>query len=219
MPRRRQPPPVKIRLRKFERIKREQPILPVERREPGRPHDLTPEAEQRWFAALRAGASFTDAATFAGLKYNTVDKWRRRGEGRDPKHPPTSEYIRFARLTLQAKAEVKVMVLGNMVKLSQTNVEAATRYLAHEDPSWRKSALDAPVEEESVVAVQPVGQTIEVDNRIQTVIILQPDELPDFVADQLAKRRAARPPALPPPALTEQADVPSRLREAGLRTE
>lgn len=195
-------------------------------RKPGRPTLLTPVIEDRFLGALQAGNTYTDAARACGLNPITVEKWLKRGRGHDPHRVPTHEYVRFARMAEEAKATAKVMVVGNVVARSRVDVEAAKVWLAHEDPTWRPAALRGDVDEPPALPspiapadaknVTPIN--VEHQENTQTnVIVIEGGQVPEFIRDLLARKRAARPVEPEPVLLTERNDGPSSLRDNGLR--
>jgi hypothetical protein len=69
-----------------------------------RPSKLTPQLQETFVAALRAGAWFSDACRIAGVKKSTAHEWHRRGRGEDPR-PPTPAHVAFAQAVDAALAE------------------------------------------------------------------------------------------------------------------
>lgn len=174
------------------------------RRLPGRPKLLTDEVRDRFMTALRAGNSQADAARYAGLKPDTVEKWMRRGRGVHQR-PATPEYVEFYRLAEESKAAARVYVVGNLVARSRVDTRAAEVWLrVHGGPEWRDD--DAMLPEGSTTFLQQ-----------NNVIVLPPDMVPETVRNMLAARRAAMPEE--PDIVTEERgpDGPSGARDNGLR--
>lgn len=159
--------------------------------------------------ALRAGNSLADAARYAGLKPDTVEKWRRRGRG-VANLPPTPEYVAFYRLSEESRAAARVYVVGNLVARTRVDTRAAEVWLrVHGGDEWRDEDAHVP---------QPQQQTF-IDAREQTMqmVVLPPEQVPDVVRQLLAQRRTEMPPD--PEIVTEEPRPhgPSRARSAGLR--
>lgn len=68
------------------------------------PTKLTPEIQESICADLRKGIPFAIACEYYGVDGQTGYEWRRKGEGRDSKHPPTPVSIEFAAKVKQAIA-------------------------------------------------------------------------------------------------------------------
>lgn len=164
------------------RAPRHPTFTPGVHRPPGRPGYLTREVEERFMTALRAGNTITDAALYAGLKPDTVEKWLRRGRGVMRDRPATPEYVRFARLTEESRATARVFVVGNLVARTRTDTAAAL--------AWLKRFGSAEWRDEPVFTGQPGG--VSIDAR-QQVLVLPPEAVtPDLIHAVLEAKRQAR---------------------------
>lgn len=150
------------------------------RRKTGRPSALNPETERALLDALRAGSSNADAARYVGITPVTLEKWIRRGEGKEPTRPATPEYVRLARLVDQAKAQVRVLVTGNIVARSRFDIQAALAWMrVHGGPEWTGAPPEA-------------DYSIDARDQSVNVIVLTPDQAPDFVKALITGRRATQ---------------------------
>lgn len=197
-----------------------EPQFPPGHRRPSRPTLLTPEVEERYFFARRAGNSIADSARYAGLAPVTVEKWLRRARGMEPKRPPRPEFVRFYRMDEEARAEVKVLVVGNLVARSRLDHNAALAYLrVHGGPEWRNEGL--PDQPTTPPQIGPGPMLI--DQRDSTFIVLPREAVPDLVHQLLESRRqeiAAREPVnvTPAPELPRR-NGDSRAARDGLRVD
>ncbi len=88
----------------------------------GRPSKLTESRMEKLIEALRAGAYRIDACRAAGIHYNTLLAWEKKGENES-----SGEYVEFLDALRRAEAEAVI-----------TNVEVITR--AAQDGDWRAAA-------------------------------------------------------------------------------
>jgi hypothetical protein len=175
-------------------------------RRPGRPSLAPEEVLQRFLTAIRAGNLRKDAAAYAGLSEGTVKNWMMRGlghnRGTNADRPPTPEYVRFARMVIEAEAAAKVLVTSNLVARSRVDTNAALAWLRTRYPEdWPTE----PVAPEPAAAVPVV---IDASDRRQQVVMLDATESADLIAQILAQRRASRAESEPPAQLAEE--VPAR---------
>lgn len=199
----------------------DRPTFQPGERKIGRPSSLTPELEAKLLNALRSGSSVPDAARFCGLSPATVEGWVQRGRGKLEAYgrPADPQYVRFARMVDEARATVKVLVVGNLVAQTRNDWRAAAYYLRFVDPEWREGALagtDRPGPDRG-------GTTVEGD---VNVLIVGPDQIPDFARDIVRRQRAERDAAeatidvTPPPQLVARTNGTShRSASDGLAVE
>jgi hypothetical protein len=88
----------------------------------GRPSKLTESRMEKLLAALRAGAFRIDACHAAGIHYNTLLAWEKKGESKE-----SGEYVEFLDALRSAEAEASI-----------TNVEVITT--AAQKGDWRAAA-------------------------------------------------------------------------------
>lgn len=197
-----------------------QPTWLPGRRKAGRPKGLTPENEEKFLQAIRAGSSYAAAARYIGLSPRTVETWLRRGRGFGPA-PATQEYVRFVRLVQQARASLHVLVTGNLVARSRVDTAAALAILRHIDPDWRDDVLMDP---DVLPAAGGPARVVNVDNRHQemNVVVLPAGDVPDFVHALLERRRAelaATPEEEQEPSIPIRVNSGPRTRLSALRTD
>lgn len=201
-----------------------EPQFPPGHRRPARPTLLTRETEKRYFYARRSGSSQADSARYAGISPVTVEKWIRRAKGLEPNRPPRPEYIRFWRMDEEAKAEVKILVVGNLVARSRLDHNAALAYLkVHGGPEWRgEGEPDAPSVPQLGSGQQASGPTL-IDQRDSTFIVLPREAIPDLVHQLLDGRRremvAANPINVTPAPELPRRNGDSRAARQGLRVD
>jgi hypothetical protein len=190
------------------------------RRRTGRPTMLRPEAEERYFQARRAGNSMADSARYAGLEPATVESWIRRGKGLLADRPATPEYVRFYRMDEEAKAQVRVLVVGNIVARSRVDFHAALAWLrVHGGPEWVDAVAPGEVGPAPSLGT---GQTL-IDQSHATVVMLPREAVPELVHEILERRRremaALEPVNVTPPHLAPRRNGASRAAREGLRTD
>jgi hypothetical protein len=88
----------------------------------GRPSKLTESRMQKLTEALRSGSYRIDACRAAGIHYNTLLAWEKRGESQK-----SGEYVEFLDILRRSEAEAVV-----------SNVEIITK--AAKDGDWRAAA-------------------------------------------------------------------------------
>lgn len=188
------------------------PTRPVyEKRGPGRPSLLTPEVTERLLFFLRAGVGLDTSAVAVGLSPKTVEEWLYRGRGTDNR-PAGAQYVEFAKLVAEAKANSKALVEANLMGLTRTHPQAAIFYLTRKYPKeWGPlTASDFPM--------LTTGETgpVNIDAR-QQVLIIDPTQYPEFTSKLLAQRRATMP---DDPVILDEVPEDTRdsaVRAAGLR--
>jgi hypothetical protein len=88
----------------------------------GRPSKLTESRMEKLIEALRAGAYRIDACRAAGIHYNTLLAWEKKGEAQEK-----GEFSEFLEALRMAEAEAVI-----------TNIDVITR--AAQDGDWRAAA-------------------------------------------------------------------------------
>lgn len=88
----------------------------------GRPSKLTESRMEKLIEALRAGAYRIDACRVAGIHYNTLLAWEKKGEAQEK-----GEFLEFLDALRKAEAEAVI-----------TNIEVVTN--AAQDGDWRAAA-------------------------------------------------------------------------------
>jgi hypothetical protein len=88
----------------------------------GRPSKLTESRMEKLIEALRAGAYRIDACRAAGIHYNTLLAWEKKGETQEK-----GEFSEFLEALRMAEAEAVI-----------TNIDVITR--AAQDGDWRAAA-------------------------------------------------------------------------------
>jgi hypothetical protein len=100
-----------------------------------RPTKLTPDTQAQIVKAIRAGATYKDAAESAGVAYITFNGWMQRG---DRGHKNDQLYVEFANAVTKAQADVKIGFTAVLTKAAQDgDWRAALEYLRRRDPdNW-----------------------------------------------------------------------------------
>ena len=88
----------------------------------GRPSKLTESRMEKLIEALRSGGYRIDACRAAGIHYNTLLAWEKRGESEG-----SGEYLEFLDALRRAEAEAVI-----------TNIDVITK--AAQDGDWRAAA-------------------------------------------------------------------------------
>ena len=116
-----------------------------------RPTKLTADTQAQIVKAIRAGATYKDAAESAGVAYITFNGWMQRGE-RGHKHDQL--YVEFSNAVTQAQAEVKIKFTAVLTRAAQEgDWRAALEYLRRRDPdNWSErrqiehsGSIDTPI--------------------------------------------------------------------------
>jgi hypothetical protein len=100
-----------------------------------RPTKLTPDTQAQIVKAIRAGATYKDAAESAGVAYITFNGWMQRGERG---HKSDQLYVEFSNAVTKAQADVKIGFTAVLTKAAQDgDWRAALEYLRRRDPdNW-----------------------------------------------------------------------------------
>lgn len=77
----------------------------------GRPNQCTPEVTEVICHAVRNGLPLTKAAALAGVDYQTLNRWRRKGCG-ELDCPNPEPYIAFWKSYQKAKADLQISMLS-----------------------------------------------------------------------------------------------------------
>lgn len=192
-------------------------------RRPGRPSLLTPQVEEKYMMALRAGNYPDVAAQMCGLSPKTVERWLARGRGRDKNRPPAPEYIRFARMVDEAVAAAEVVVVGNVFNMSRSKPEAAKFFLRNRHPErWlRDRGYDG---DDLPPAPAPAAGPV-IEHTSTNVVVVPLEAFPEVTRQLLEQKRERRTERIASSRDPEPYDEAppiahdSRLSRAGLRDE
>jgi hypothetical protein len=208
------------------------PTEPVyTRRLPGRPSLLTPELEGRFVGMLLKGTYRTVAARACGLSPITVERWIKRGRGKDPTRPPFPEYVRFVRLVEQAEAMVESDVTGNIVHRSKYDHNAGLAWLRTRYPERWPRFPGGEEEEYPEGHLPPPNRNPPMETppaiaQQTNILVLNSEEWPELAHRLIAQQRsvqetAAAEAAANEPPLEEETDVgvPRHSRLSPLRAE
>ncbi len=101
----------------------------------GRPSKLTESRMEKLIEALRAGAYRIDACRVAGIHYNTLLAWEKKGENES-----SGEYVEFLDALRRAEAEAVIANVEVITKAAQGgDWRAAAWFLEHKYPdSWAR---------------------------------------------------------------------------------
>ena len=106
----------------------------------GRPDGLTPEVAARIVQGVRTGAHLGVAAEAAGISYDTLRRWLKRGEAES--HGPYRELLEAVR---RAEAEAELRHVALIDRAGQTKWPASAWILARRHPErWGQRAALAP---------------------------------------------------------------------------
>jgi len=95
-----------------------------------RPTKLTPESQERILQAIRVGATYTDAADYAGVVYDTFNNWMKRGA-----EAKSGIYFEFFNEVKKAQGSAKVGWLAKIEKAAnEGSWQAAAWKLERRDP-------------------------------------------------------------------------------------
>jgi len=166
------------------------------RRAAGRPSLLSPELEGRFMGLLLKGTYRNVAARACGLAPSTVEKWMRRGRGKDKDRPPFPEYVRFVRLVEQAEAMVEADVTGNIVHRSKYDHNAGLAWLRTRYPD-RWPRLPGGEDEEGPDGLpppnrQPPMETTPAIQQQTNILVLDSDKWPEMAHQLIAQSRATQ---------------------------
>lgn len=131
--------------------------------ENGRPVLLNPESEERFFYAIKL-VGLESACKYAGLKFDTVCEWIRRGKGEDEREA-VEPYINFANRYESTVAESEIKISGafhsaTFNRESKANWQAAKQLLGIRFPQkWstnneQKIRVFAEIRSEKMVEEQ-----------------------------------------------------------------
>ena len=95
----------------------------------GRPTKLTPERQQQLLEALRAGCFYETACASAGVSYETVRSWMRRGE-----EDGEGAYFEFLEAVEEAEAQLELELIGAWTEAARTDWRASMEFLARRYP-------------------------------------------------------------------------------------
>lgn len=99
-----------------------------------RPTKFTPERAEQIVSAIRAGASKLSAAQAAGVAYDTVNEWRKRGEAGGRGSAP---FAKFSEALAQAEAEANVTAAKALFSAAGKDWRAALAFLERrERDTW-----------------------------------------------------------------------------------
>lgn len=121
----------------------------------GRKTKLTKEVLTTVVDVLRGGATYEAAARAAGIHPDTLDEWRRRGEGRDPR-PAHAVYVRFATEVHAAVAEAERRWVQRIDAASALDWRAGAFLLERRHPDRYGKADRTKIEHSGSIA-QPVA--------------------------------------------------------------
>jgi transposase-like protein len=99
----------------------------------GRPTKFTQEVRERILDALRTGVWVSTAAEYAGVSYETVRTWLRRGEA-ELAAGKQSEFTDFSVVVAQAIATTEVRALGLIQSAASKHWQAAAWWAEHALP-------------------------------------------------------------------------------------
>ena len=77
----------------------------------GRPSKLNPQTQARFLEALRLGASYEGAASYAGVHYNTFRSWMIKGQTHK-----SGQYVEFLEHVKEAEGQAEVKWLAKIEK-------------------------------------------------------------------------------------------------------
>lgn len=107
------------------------------RRGRGRPSEFTEEARDTVVRGARVGLSWADCASLAGVSSRSIERWRKQGEA-DEAAGKDTEYCRFCRMVLRARAQRKLEALERIEKHAKSKRKDAWKaeswFLAASDP-------------------------------------------------------------------------------------
>jgi hypothetical protein len=129
----------------------------------GRPSKLTESTMEKLIEALRSGAYRIDACRAAGIHYNTLLAWERKGEAQKK-----GEFSEFLDALRRAEAEATVTNVGVITRAAQNgDWRAAAWFLEHKYPD-RWARLDKRADQDqdgnfevnvNFVPVRKTGET------------------------------------------------------------
>ena len=101
----------------------------------GRPSKLTESRMEKLIEALRAGAYRIDACRAAGIHYNTLLAWEKKGEAQEK-----GEFSEFLDALRKAEAEAVITNVGVITRAAQDgDWRAAAWFLEHKYPDkWAR---------------------------------------------------------------------------------
>ncbi len=101
----------------------------------GRPSKLTESRMEKLIEALRSGAYRIEACRAAGIHYNTLLAWEKKGESES-----SGEYVEFLEALRMAEAEAVITNVEVINKAAQNgDWRAAAWFLEHKYPdSWAR---------------------------------------------------------------------------------
>jgi hypothetical protein len=107
------------------------PMVVVAKKPAHRPSALTPQVQATIIEALRDGVTRDSAAYLAGISYQTLKLWMRRGrKGEEP-------YLTFLTVALTAEAEAEQLCSKTVMRAAKSgDVHAAIQFLSRRRKKW-----------------------------------------------------------------------------------